>query len=180
MRTRAAQARGIWFADTAEGVLDALTTAVVETVLNQELYDHRRQDNPDPAGRDGGKSRKNEVLTATAGEIGIPVPPYREGSFDPQLIRKHQRRSTRADENVLSLYAQGLTTGKIAAPFAELHEAKISPNTISGITDTIVAVMADRASRQWEPVCAAIFIARKRQGPRRPSRQPSVLRRHRR
>ena len=98
------------------------------------------------------------MLTDTVGEIEIAVPRDRDGSFDPQIVRKHQRRLTRVDEIVLSLYAKGLTTGEIAAHFAELYEAKISPDTISRITDKIVAEMSDSVSRPVEPVYAAIFI----------------------
>ena len=92
------------------------------------------------------------------GEIEIQVPRDRAGSFDPQIVRKHQRRLTRVDEIVLSLYAKGLTTGEIAAHFDELYEAKISPDTISRITDKIIADMADWVSRPLESIYAAIFI----------------------
>jgi transposase-like protein len=87
------------------------------------------------------------------GEIEIQVPRDR-ASFDPQIVRKHQRRLTRVDEIVLSLYARGLTTGEIAAHFDELYEAKISPDTISRITDKIIADMADWVSRPLESIYA--------------------------
>jgi transposase-like protein len=159
---RAAQARGVSFADTADGVLKALTKTVVETALEEELSDHLGYDKHDPAGRNGGNSRNGTrtktVLTDTVGEIEIQVPRDRAGSFDPQIVRKHQRRLTRVDEIVLSLYAKGLTTGEIAAHFDELYEAKISADTISRITDKIVADMADWVSRPLESIYAAIFI----------------------
>jgi putative transposase len=159
---RAAQARGVSFADTADGVLKALTKTVVETALEEELSDHLGYDKHDPAGRNGGNSRNGTrtktVLTDTVGEIEIQVPRDRAGSFDPQIVRKHQRRLTRVDEIVLSLYAKGLTTGEIAAHFDELYEAKISPDTISRITDKIIADMADWVSRPLESIYAAIFI----------------------
>jgi putative transposase len=134
---RAAHSCGVSFADTADGVLKALTKTVVETALDEELADHLGYDKHDPGGRNGGNSRNDTrtktVLTDTVGEIEIAVPRDRDGSFDPQLVKKHQRWLTRVDEIVLSLYAKGLTTGEIAAHFAELYEAKISPDTISRI-----------------------------------------------
>lgn len=158
----AAQARGVSFADTANGVLKALTKTVVETALEEELADHLGYDKHDPAGRNGGNSRNGTrtktVLTDTVGEIEIQVPRDRDGSYDPQLVKKHQRRLTRVDEIVLSLYAKGLTTGEIAAHFDELYEAKISADTISRITDKIVAEMQEWVARPLEPVYAAIFI----------------------
>jgi len=153
---RAAQARGVSFADTADGVLKALTKTVVETALEEELCDHLGYDKYDPAGRNGANSRNGTrtktVLTDTVGEIEIQVPRDRDGSFEPQIVKKRSRRLTRVDEIVLSLYAKGLTTGEIAAHFDELYDAKISPDTISRITDKIIADMAEWVSRPLEPV----------------------------
>lgn len=159
---RAAQARGVSFADTADGVLKALTKTVVETALEEELADHLGYDKYATEGRNRGNSRNGRriktVLTDTVGEIDIEVPRDREGTFEPQIVKKHQRRLTRVDEIVLSLYAKGLTTGEIAAHFDELYEAKISPDTISRITDKILGEMQDWVSRPLEPVYAAVFI----------------------
>ncbi|MBF9318416.1 IS256 family transposase [Mycobacteroides chelonae] len=159
---RAAQARGVSFADTADGVLKALTKTVVETALEEELSDHLGYDKHDRAGRGSPNSRNGTrtktVLTDTVGQIEIEVPRDRDGSFDPQLVKKHQRRLTRVDEIVLSLYAKGLTTGEISAHFAELYEAKISPDTISRITDKIIGEMAEWVARPLEKVYAAVFV----------------------
>ena len=159
---RAAQARGVSFADTADGLLKALTKTVVETALEEELADHLGYDKGDPAGRNGGNSRNGTrtktVLTDTVGPVEIEVPRDRAGTFEPQIVAKHQRRLTRVDEIVLSLYAKGLTTGEIAAHFDELYGARISPDTISRITDKVLADMAEWVARPLEPVYAAIFI----------------------
>jgi putative transposase len=150
---RQAQARGVSFADTADGVLKALTKSVVETALEEELSDHLGYDKHDPAGRNGANSRNGvrskTVLTDTVGEFEIEVPRDRDGTFEPRLVKKHQRRLTRVDEIVLSLYAKGLTTGEIAAHFAELYDATISADTISRITDKIVAEMAVGPRGRW-------------------------------
>src|SRR4051794_7939076 len=159
---RAAQARGVSFADTADGVLKALTKTVVETALEEELTDHLGYDKHDPAGRGSPNSRNGTrtktVLTDTVGPVEITVPRDRDGSFEPQIVKKHQRRLTRVDEIVLSLYAKGLTTGEIAAHFDELYDAKISADTISRITDKVLADMAEWTARPLEPIYAAIFI----------------------
>ena len=102
---RAAQARGVSFADTADGLLKALTKTVVETALEEELADHLGYDKGDPAGRNGGNSRNGTrtktVLTDTVGPVEIEVPRDRAGTFEPQIVAKHQRRLTRVDEIVL-------------------------------------------------------------------------------
>jgi len=66
------------------------------------------------------------------GEVRIDVPRDRDGTFEPQIVKKGQRRLTDVDEIVLSLYAKGLTTGEISAHFAEIYGASISRETICG------------------------------------------------
>ena len=81
------------------------------------------------------------------GLVEIEVPRDTDASFDPQIVRKRQRRLTLIDQIVLSLTAKGLTTGEIAAHFAEVYGAKVSKDTISRITDKVVAEMAEWANR---------------------------------
>jgi hypothetical protein len=63
------------------------------------------------------------VLTEASGQVEIDVPRDRAGTFEPQIVRKRQRRLNGVDEVVLSLYAKGLTTGEISAHFAEIYES---------------------------------------------------------
>ena len=94
----------------------------------------------------------------TAGPVEIEVPRDRNGSFDPAIVKKWQRRSGDVDTIVLSLYAKGLTTGEISSHFAEIYGASVSKDTISRITDTVVAEMAEWSARPLEKVYAAIFV----------------------
>jgi len=73
-------------------------------------------------------------------------------------VKKRQRRLLDVDEVVLSLYAKGLTTGEISAHFADIYGASISKETISRITDKVVAEMEEWAYRPLDSVYAAIFI----------------------
>ncbi len=115
-----------------------------------------------PAGRGSGNSRNGTrtktVLTDNCGPVEIEVPRDRDGSFDPAIVKKWQRRSGDVDTIVLSLYAKGLTTGEISAHFAEIYGASVSKDTISRITDTVVAEMAEWSARPLEKVYAAIFV----------------------
>jgi len=86
------------------------------------------------------------------------VPRDRDGSFEPQIVKKRQRRLTGVDEIVLSLYAKGLTTGEISAHFAEIYGASVSKETISRITDKVVEEMQAWQARPLDAVYAAIFI----------------------
>jgi transposase-like protein len=98
------------------------------------------------------------VLTEATGQVQIEVPRDRAGTFEPQIVRKRQRRLSGVDEIVLSLYAKGLTTGEISAHFEQIYGAAVSKETISRITDKVVEEMTDWQNRPLDPVYAAVFI----------------------
>jgi putative transposase len=156
-----ARARGVALTGP-EGLLKALTKTVIETALDEELADHLGYDKHDPAGRNGQNSRNGRrtktVLTDNAGPVEIEVPRDREGSFDPQLVKKRQRRLGGVDTIVLSLTAKGLTTGEVSAHFAEVYGASVSKDTVSRITDRVVEEMVEWMARPLEKVYAAVFI----------------------
>src|SRR5919205_1434762 len=111
------------------GLLTGLTKTVLETALEAELSEHLGYDKHDPAGRNGGNSRngtRTKTVLTEVGPVDIEVPRDRDGSFDPVVVRKRQRRLDGIDQIVLSLTARGLTTGEIAAHFAEIYGAKVS------------------------------------------------------
>ena len=128
-----------------DGLLRALTKTVIETALDEEMGEHLGYDKHAREGRNRGNSRNGKrsktVLTDNVGEIEIEVPRDRDGSFEPQLVRKRQRRLTDVDEIVLSLYAKGLTTGEISAHFADIYGASVSKDTVSRITDRVIEEM---------------------------------------
>ena len=91
-------------------------------------------------------------------DSGPRVTHDRAGTFEPQIVRKRQRRLTGVDEMVISLYAKGLTTGEISAHFAEIYGASVSKETISRITDKVLDEMNDWSRRPLDEVYAAVFI----------------------
>jgi hypothetical protein len=114
------------------GLLTGLTKSVLETALEAEVSEHLGYDKHDSAGRDGGNSRngtRSKTVLTEIGPVEIDVPRDRDGTFDPVIVRKRQRRLTGVNGIVLSLSARGLTTGEIAAHFAEVYGASISKDT---------------------------------------------------
>jgi putative transposase len=101
---------------------------------------------------------RKTVTTDAVGKVDISVPRDRDGSFEPVIVKKRQRRLTHVDEMILSLYAKGLTTGEISARFQEIYGVSISKETISRITDRVVEEMNEWTSRPLNTVYAAIFI----------------------
>jgi putative transposase len=135
------------------GLLNQLTKNVLETALDAEMAEHLGYDKHDPAGRGSGNSRNGTRVKTVLTEIGpveIEVPRDTNSSFDPQIVKKRQRRLTGIDEIVLSLTAKGLTTGEVAAHFADVYGATVSKDTISRITDKVIGEMAEWCNRPLE------------------------------
>ena len=146
-----------------DGLLKQFTKNVLETALNEEMTEHLgHEKNRAPGGRESANvrngSRPKTVLTAATGPVEIEVPRDRDGTFEPVIVKKRQRRLTEVDEVVLSLSARGLTTGEISAHFAQIYGASVSKETISRITDRVVEEMAEWQTRPLEAVYAAVFI----------------------
>src|SRR6476469_4294299 len=158
---KAARARGDELTGP-DGLLKAITKQVIEAALEEEMTEHVGYDKHAVEGRNGGNSRNGTraktVLTDNAGPVDIEVPRDRDGSFEPVIVKKRQRRLTDVDAVVLSLYARGLTTGEISAHFAEVYGASVSKDTVSRITDRVVEDMQAWCSRPLQPIYAAVFI----------------------
>ena len=145
-----------------DGLLKQLTKTVIESALAEEMTEHLGYEKHDPAGAGTGNIRNGlrgkTVLTEHSGPVDIEVPRDRAGTFEPQIVKKRQRRLEGVDEIVLSLYAKGLTTGEISAHFAEIYGASVSKETISRITDRVLEEMNDWAVRPLDEIYAAIFV----------------------
>ena len=145
-----------------DGLLKQLTKSVIEAALGEEMTEHLGYEKNDPAGAGSGNirngTRSKTVLTESTGQVEIDVPRDRAGTFEPQIVKKRQRRLNGVDEIVLSLYAKGLTTGEISAHFAEIYGASVSKETVSRITDRVLEEMQSWQSRPLDGVYAAVFI----------------------
>ena len=143
------------------GLLTGLTKTVLETALDAELSEHLGYDKHNPAGRNGGNSRngtRTKTVLTEVGPVEIEVPRDRDGSFEPVIVRKRQRRLDGIDQIVLSLTARGLTTGEIAAHFDEVYGAKVSKDTISRTTDEVLDEMAEWRDWPLDRVYPVLFI----------------------
>jgi putative transposase len=143
------------------GLLQQLTRRVLESALEGEITDHLGYDKHHPAGRDGGNSRNGsrpKTVITDVGPVQIDVPRDRDGSFEPRIVGKRQRRLSGVDTMVISLSAKGLTTGEIQAHLAEVYGAEVSRQTISTITDKVMESMTEWANRPLDPVYPVIFL----------------------
>ncbi|MEV6983846.1 IS256 family transposase [Sphaerisporangium sp. NPDC051017] len=143
------------------GLLGRLTKLVLESALEGEITDHLGYDKHDPAGHGSGNSRngkRSKTVLTDVGPVELSVPRDRDGSFEPKIVAKRQRRLSGVDEMVISLAAKGLTTGEISAHLAEVYGAEVSKQTISTITDKVLEGMAEWQNRPLDPVYPVIFI----------------------
>ena len=144
------------------GLLNQLTKNVLETALDAEMTEqHLGYEKHDAAGRGSGNSRngtRSKTVLTEIGPVEIEVPRDVDSSFDPQIVKKRQRRLTGIDEIVLSLTAKGLTTGEISAHFQDIYGASVSKDTISRITDKVVGEMTEWQNRPLDPVYPVMFI----------------------
>jgi transposase-like protein len=156
------RARGDGLKLTGEGgLLQKLTKRVLESALEGEITDHVGYDKHDPEGRGSGNSRnghRSKTVLTDVGPVEVRVPRDVAGTFEPQIVRKRQRRLTGVDDLVLSLSARGLTHGEIAAHLAEVYGTEVSKQTISTITDKVIDGMAEWQNRPLDPVYPVVFI----------------------
>ena len=143
------------------GLLQQLTKRILESALEGEITDHLGYDKHDPAGRNTGNSRNGsraKTVLTDVGPVEIDVPRDRDGSFEPRIVAKRQRRLSGVDEMVISLSAKGLTTGEVQAHLAEVYGADVSRQTISTITDKVLDGMAEWQNRPLDRVYPVVFV----------------------
>jgi transposase-like protein len=135
--------------------------ALIERALGAELTHHLGYppgtEKPDATTNHRNGTSGKTVLTDD-GALSIEVPRDREGTFEPRLIAKHERRFTGFDDKILALYARGMTVRDIQAFLAEMYAVEVSPDLISTVTDAVVAEITTWQSRPLEPMYPVVFF----------------------
>ena len=143
------------------GLLTALTKQVLQSALEVEMAHHLGYDRNDPVGRNRGNSRNGsspKTITTDVGKVTVQVPRDREGSYEPQIVRKHQRRLAGFDEAVISLYAKGMTTGDISRHLSDVYDTQVSRDLVSKVTEAVLDDMRAWQSRPLDSVYPVILI----------------------
>lgn len=138
-----------------------LKKMTVEAALGAEMEDHLGYSKHSPEGHHSGNSRNgysSKTLKGNHGEVEIEVPRDRESSFEPQLIRKGQTRLTEFDDQILSLYAKGMSTRDIVATFKEMYDADVSATLVSKVTESVIEKVKQWQSRPLDEVYPIVYL----------------------
>lgn len=138
-----------------------LKKMTVEAALGAEMEDHLGYAKHSPEGHHTGNSRNGysgKTLKGNHGEVAIDVPRDRNGSFEPQLVRKGQTRLTEFDDQILALYAKGMTNRDIVASFKEMYGADVSAALISQVTNAVLEKVHEWQSRPLDEVYPVVYL----------------------
>ena len=139
----------------------SLTKLLVERALDAEMSEHLGHDKNAPVTNPGGNARNGKskkTLKGEFGELPIDIPRDRQGSFEPQLIPKHQTRWAGFDDKILSLYARGMTVREIQSHLEEMYGTEVSPTLISSVTDAVVEEVKAWQSRPLDAVYPIVYL----------------------
>ena len=143
------------------GLLSQVTRAVLERALAEEMTGHLGYDKHDPAGRGSGNNRNGttgKTVLTDIGAVDLAVPRDRNGTFEPQIVRKGQTRLDGFNDRIIALYARGMTTRDIRAHLREMYDVDVSPDLISRVTDAVVEELQEWQARPLDRVYPVIFI----------------------
>src|SRR5258708_4506946 len=143
------------------GLLKQLTKQLLERAMAAELTEHVGYEKHDPGGHHSGNSRNGKsakTIKGSVGTMGLEVPRDRNGTFEPQIIEKHQTRFTGFDENIISLYARGLSTREIQQHIEEIYHVEVSPGLISSVTDEVLDEVKTWQNRQLDAVYPIMYL----------------------
>jgi len=143
------------------GLLKQLTKAILERALESELTHQLGYSKNSPEGRNSGNSRNGKgtkTLKTDHGELSISSPRDRNSEFDPQIIKKGQRRFTGFDDKILSMYARGMTTRDIQAHLQDIYGVEVSADLVSTVTDGILEEVREWQNRPLEALYPIVYF----------------------
>ncbi|CAM5781906.1 MULTISPECIES: IS256 family transposase [Brevibacillus] len=137
------------FADTIQEMLEA----EIESSLGYAKHDMK---NKRTTNSRNGYSKK--TVRSEYGDVDIQVPRDREGDFEPNIVKKHQSNVTGIEDQILALYAKGVSTRDIQDHLQQLYGIEVSPTLISNVTNKIVPMIKEWQNRPLQAVYAVVFL----------------------
>jgi putative transposase len=144
-----------------DGLLKQLQKRLLEKAMGAELTVHLGYDKHDSAGKNSGNSRNGtspKTLKGEFGSLALETPRDRNGSFEPQIVAKGQRRFEGFDKAIISLYSRGLTTREIEGHLLEIYGVEVSPGLVSQVTEAVCADVKVWQNRPLEEVYPIVYF----------------------
>ena len=154
-----AAARNIKTQDDLKEFQQMLTKITVEAALNAELDDHLGYIKHEPSAADNARNGySSKTIQTEEGQFELDTPRDRGGSFNPRLVKKHQRRFTAMDDKIIFLYAQGMSTREIVITFKEMYGADVSASLISKVTNAVIDQVVEWQSRPLDSIYPIVYL----------------------
>ncbi|MBW3576364.1 MAG: IS256 family transposase [Actinobacteria bacterium] len=144
-----------------DGILTELTSKILERALDVELTDHLGYERGDSSGYGSGNHRNGsspKTVLTDAGAVPVAVPRDRNGSFQPKVVPKHQRRLNGFNELIIGLVARGMTVRDVQAHLAEVYGVAVSPELVSKVTDAVVPELRAWQNRPLDAVWPIVYL----------------------
>jgi transposase-like protein len=136
-----------------------LTKISVEAALNAELDEHLGYDKHEKTNASNSRNGySSKILQTKDGQFELNTPRDRDGSFEPELVKKNQRRFTMMDDKILFLYAQGLSTREVVDTFQEMYGADISASLVSKVTDAVIDQVIEWQARPLDAIYPIVYL----------------------
>ena len=144
-----------------DGIIKELTKRLIEKAMDAEMTHHLGYEKHSPEGKRTGNSRNGKSTKTVKGDLGevpIDTPRDRNGSYEPQIIKKHQRRFDGFDDKIISMYARGMTTRDIQAHLEDIYGVEVSADLISTVTNSVVTEVKEWQSRPLEEIYPIMYL----------------------
>jgi len=142
-------------------ILKEIQKRFIERALEAEMTDHLGYPKGSPEGKNNGNSRNGKsrkIVTGPEGDFEIETPRDRDGSFEPQIVRKRQIRLVGFDEKVIAFYSRGMTTREIQGQLKEIYGTEVSPSLISKVTDAVLDEVKEWQNRPLDAVYPVVYL----------------------
>ncbi|HEX2866973.1 MAG TPA: IS256 family transposase [Ignavibacteriales bacterium] len=144
-----------------DGAIKKLLKNSLEQLLESEMTEHLGYEKHSAEGDNSGNSRNGKnrkSLRSSQGEIELEVPRDRNGEFTPIAVPRHQRTLGDLEDRIISMYAKGISTRDIRSHLEEIYGIRLSPESISNITESIVAIVKEWQMRPLDSVYPIVFL----------------------
>lgn len=144
-----------------DGILKELTAALVNRAMESEMTEHLGYESGEQPPEDQENRRNGEGakrVRSGYGELDVEVPRDREGSFEPQLIPKHQRHFDGFDDKILAMYGRGMSVRDIRGHLEEIYGVEVSPDLISRVTDGVLEELQSWRTRPLDRVYCVVYL----------------------